>query len=100
MPLLLLYTNRWQCCGWNSAAVITSVRSSILAGLMSTMSEKGRGQGKLLIYSSESCSSLFQIPNSFIHSHECRFSVNNGLNFDLSGHKRVILTTFMIFLFW
>lgn len=41
VPLLLLYTNRWQWCGWNSAAVITSVRSSILAGLMSTMSEKG-----------------------------------------------------------
>lgn len=37
-PLLLLYTNRLQCSGWNSAAVITSVSSSMLAGLMSTMS--------------------------------------------------------------
>lgn len=40
VPLLLLYTNKWQWCGWNSAAVITSVRSSMLAGLMSTISEK------------------------------------------------------------
>ena len=37
-PLLLLYTNSLQLIGWNSAAVITSVSSSILAGLMSTMS--------------------------------------------------------------
>lgn len=40
VPLLLLYTNRWQWWGWNSADVITSVRSSMLAGLMSTISEK------------------------------------------------------------
>lgn len=40
VPLLLLYTNKWQWCGWNSADVITSVRSSMLAGLMSTISEE------------------------------------------------------------
>lgn len=40
VPLLLLYTKRLQWWGWNSAAVITSVRSSMLAGLMSTMSEE------------------------------------------------------------
>ena len=36
--LELLYTNRLQCVGWNSVAVITSVSSSMLTGLMSTMS--------------------------------------------------------------
>lgn len=38
VPLLLLYTNRLHSCGWNSAAVITSVSSSMLAGFMSTIS--------------------------------------------------------------
>ena len=38
VPLLLLYTNVLQLLGWNSAAVITSVSSSILAGLISTIS--------------------------------------------------------------
>lgn len=38
VPLLLLYMNKLHWWGWNSAAVITSVNSSILAGLMSTMS--------------------------------------------------------------
>jgi hypothetical protein len=32
------YMNRLQCKGWNSVAVITSVSSSMLAGLISTMS--------------------------------------------------------------
>lgn len=40
VPLLLLYTNVLQLLGWNSAAVITSVSSSILAGLMSTISRR------------------------------------------------------------
>lgn len=39
VPLLLLYTNTLHWFGWHSAAVITSVSSSMLAGLMSTMSE-------------------------------------------------------------
>lgn len=34
----LLYMKRLQCTGWNSAAVMTSVSSSMFAGLMSTMS--------------------------------------------------------------
>jgi hypothetical protein len=34
----LEYMKRLQCCGWNSAAVITSVNSSMFTGLMSTMS--------------------------------------------------------------
>lgn len=38
VPLLLLYTNTLHCSGWNSAAVITSVSSSMFTGLMSTMS--------------------------------------------------------------
>ena len=38
VPLLLLYTNKLHSWGWNSAAVITSVNSSILAGFMSTIS--------------------------------------------------------------
>lgn len=38
VPLLLLYTNVLQLFGWNSAAVITSVSSSMLAGLISTIS--------------------------------------------------------------
>lgn len=38
VPLLLLYTNTLHWCGWHSAAVITSVSSSMLAGLMSTIS--------------------------------------------------------------
>lgn len=38
VPLLLLYTNTLHWCGWHSAAVITSVNSSMLAGLMSTIS--------------------------------------------------------------
>ena len=38
VPLLLLYTKVLQWWGWNSAAVITSVSSSMLAGLMSTIS--------------------------------------------------------------
>ncbi len=33
----LLYMKRLQCTGWNSAAVMTSVSSSMFAGLMSTM---------------------------------------------------------------
>lgn len=34
----LEYMKRLHCCGWNSAAVITSVSSSMFTGLMSTMS--------------------------------------------------------------
>ena len=34
----LLYMNKLHCVGWNSAAVMTSVSSSIFAGLISTMS--------------------------------------------------------------
>lgn len=34
----LEYMKRLHCVGWNSAAVMTSVSSSILTGLMSTMS--------------------------------------------------------------
>ena len=34
----LEYMNKLHCVGWNSAAVITSVSSSIFAGLMSTIS--------------------------------------------------------------
>mmetsp|Transcript_25851 Transcript_25851/g.62797 ORF Transcript_25851/g.62797 Transcript_25851/m.62797 type:complete len:225 (-) Transcript_25851:333-1007(-) len=37
VPRLLLYMNRLHDLGWNSADVITSVSSSMLAGLMSTM---------------------------------------------------------------
>ena len=37
VPLLELYTKRLHSFGWNSEAVITSVSSSMLAGLMSTM---------------------------------------------------------------
>jgi hypothetical protein len=53
VPLLLLYTNVLQLLGWNSAAVITSVSSSILAGLISTISrwhfikESTLGKGQL-----------------------------------------------------
>ena len=42
-PLLVLYTKTLHCLGWNSAAVITSVRSSMLEGLMSTTSDKSQG---------------------------------------------------------
>lgn len=38
----LEYINKLQCCGWNSAAVMTSVSSSILTGLMSTISDVAR----------------------------------------------------------
>lgn len=44
VPLLLLYINRLHCCGWNSAAVITSVSSSMLAGLISTISRINVGE--------------------------------------------------------
>ena len=37
--LELEYMNKLHCVGWNSAAVMTSVNSSILAGLMSTISK-------------------------------------------------------------
>ena len=37
VPLLELYTKRLHSLGWNSEAVMTSVSSSMLAGLMSTM---------------------------------------------------------------
>lgn len=37
VPLLLAYMNQLQRWGWNSAAVMTSVSSSMLAGLISTM---------------------------------------------------------------
>lgn len=40
VPLLLLYTKVLHWLGWNSAAVMTSVSSSMLAGLMSTISEE------------------------------------------------------------
>lgn len=40
VPLLLLYANVLHSMGWNSAAVITSVSSSILAGLISTISDQ------------------------------------------------------------
>ena len=43
VPLLLLYTKRLHSAGWNSAAVMTSVSSSMFVGLMSTMSvQKGK----------------------------------------------------------
>ena len=48
VPLLLLYTKVLHCCGWNSAAVMTSVNSSILAGLISTMSNRGQGVKRVL----------------------------------------------------
>merc|ERR1712159_653323 len=35
-PRLLDHTNWWLCFGWHAAAVMTSVRSSIFVGLMST----------------------------------------------------------------
>ena len=38
VPLLLLYIKTLHWTGWNSAAVMTSVNSSMLTGLMSTMS--------------------------------------------------------------
>lgn len=38
VPFELEYMNRLQCIGWNSAAVMTSVSSSMFTGLMSTMS--------------------------------------------------------------
>ena len=47
IPLLLLYTNTLHSDGWNSAAVMTSVSSSMLAGLMSTMSGGELGQGNV-----------------------------------------------------
>ena len=37
VPFELAYINQLQLVGWNSAAVITSVSSSMLAGLISTM---------------------------------------------------------------
>jgi hypothetical protein len=37
VPLELAYMNQLQLIGWNSAAVMTSVSSSMLAGFMSTM---------------------------------------------------------------
>jgi hypothetical protein len=37
-PLLVLYTNVLHWVGWNSAAVMTSVNSSMFAGFMSTIS--------------------------------------------------------------
>lgn len=37
VPLELAYMNQLQLRGWNSAAVMTSVNSSMFAGLMSTM---------------------------------------------------------------
>merc|ERR1712127_213384 len=37
VPLLEEYTKRLHSLGWNSEAVITSVSSSMLAGLISTM---------------------------------------------------------------
>lgn len=37
----LEYMNRLQCNGWNSVAVMTSVSSSMLTGLISTMSRVG-----------------------------------------------------------
>jgi hypothetical protein len=37
LPLLLLYTKILQDIGWKSAAVTTSVSSSMFAGLISTM---------------------------------------------------------------
>lgn len=37
VPLELAYMNQLQLCGWNSAAVMTSVSSSIFAGFISTM---------------------------------------------------------------
>src|SRR3989338_2342202 len=36
-PFDELYRKWWQCGGWNSAAVMTSDSSSMLAGLMSTI---------------------------------------------------------------
>ena len=49
VPLLLLYTNTLHWCGCSSAAVITSVSSSMFAGLMSTMSARAvkAGAGRL-----------------------------------------------------
>jgi hypothetical protein len=38
VPFELEYMNRLQCIGWNSAAVMTSVSSSMFTGLMSTIS--------------------------------------------------------------
>lgn len=40
VPFELEYMNRLHWMGWNSAAVMTSVNSSMLTGLMSTMSAK------------------------------------------------------------
>ena len=36
-PLLVEYANMLQCCGWNSAALITSDKSAIFDGLISTI---------------------------------------------------------------
>ena len=47
VPFELEYMNRLHCWGWNSAAVMTSVSSSMLTGLMSTMSARRR-QGRVI----------------------------------------------------
>ena len=42
VPLEDEYMNRLHDSGWNSAAVMTSVSSSMFVGLMSTMSSRGQ----------------------------------------------------------
>lgn len=49
VPLELEYINKLQCMGWNSAAVMTSVSSSMFTGLMSTISAKSCTSGSLAL---------------------------------------------------
>lgn len=83
VPLLLLYTNRWQWWGWNSAAVITSVRSSMFAGLMSTICEK-----KLRVepWEGRLC---FSSDFTTIHSH-------NAPHLTLTWTRRLLLSLFYL----
>lgn len=54
VPFELEYMNWLQWLGWNSAAVMTSVNSSMFTGLISTMSEgEGRAESEISICTGE-----------------------------------------------
>lgn len=113
VPFELEYMKRLQCIGWNSAAVITSDNSSILAGLISTISTKRKWRDEQVAINTpltEALVTYIHVPEIYtqIVGRDISFTVgvygnrinmvcvcvwinlagNSGHNVVLSGHSR------------
>ena len=92
--LILELTKVLQSFGWNSAAVITSARSSMFAGFMSTISEKGVKFWKEVFLLTEWAVGNFKMPqvHSEVIGREVRFVVRINTKIGKISNKRNKIT--------